>query len=145
MIDIKNKKVDDVTNNLTSQSLVIKSLSKESTTHDTKHWQSTKKSLPKNIFSFVNHYINNTLQTSKNMVLRYTLTPQHVVSGNKAALNKRRYNWRHDSILANLMKELKNLLNKQLVLYADVADYKLPTIITGPSQRPDTVTVDVNK
>ena len=43
------------------------------------------------------------------------------------------------------MKKLKNSMNKQLVLYADIADYKSPTIITGPSQRPDIVIVDVNK
>ena len=36
-------------------------------------------------------------------------------------------------------------MNKQLVLYADIADYKSPTIIIGPSQRPDINIVDVNK
>ena len=34
---------------------------------------------------------------------------------------------------------------KQLALYTDIADYKSPTIITGPSQRPDIVIVDVKK
>ena len=45
------------------------------------------------------------------------------------------------------MKELKNLMNKQLViyLYADIADYMSPTITTGPSQRPHIVIVDINK
>ena len=43
------------------------------------------------------------------------------------------------------MKKLKNSRNKQLALYADIADYKSPTIITGPSQRPDIVITDVNK
>ena len=43
------------------------------------------------------------------------------------------------------MKKLKNSMNKQLVLYADIPDYKSPTIINGPSQRPDIVIVDVNK
>ena len=39
LTDIKNKKIDNITNNLTSQSLVIKSLWKESTTYSTKIWQ----------------------------------------------------------------------------------------------------------
>ena len=43
------------------------------------------------------------------------------------------------------MKELKSLMNKQLVLYADIADYKSPTLITGRSQRPDSIIFDVNK
>ena len=37
-------------------------------------------------------------------------------------------------ILANLMKEPKNLMNKQLILYADIVDYKPPTITNGLSQ-----------
>ena len=41
------------------------------------------------------------------------------------------------------MKELKNSTNKQLALYIDNADYKSPTTITGPSQQPDIVVVDV--
>ena len=55
-----------------------------------------------------------------------TQTLQHVVSGCKTALYELRYNWRHDSIIANVMKELKNLANKQLALYADIAGYKSP-------------------
>ena len=91
--DIKTKKADNITNNLTSQSLVIKLLWKESTTYGTKIWQNTIKNLPKNIFIFVNHFINSTLPTSKNMFLwgedsnslckfcLKTQTVQHVVSG----------------------------------------------------------------
>ena len=37
------------------------------------------------------------------------------------------------------------LMNKQLVLYDDIAAYKSPTKTTGPSQRLDIVTVEVNK
>ena len=37
-------------------------------------------------------------------------------------------------ILANLMKEPKNLMNKQLILYADIVDYNPPTITNGLSQ-----------
>ena len=36
-------------------------------------------------------------------------------------------------------------MNKQLVLHADVADYKSSTTITGPSQLPNTLIVDKNK
>ena len=36
-------------------------------------------------------------------------------------------------------------MNKQLALYADIAHYKSPAIVTGPSQGPDIVIVDVNK
>ena len=45
--------------------------------------------------------------------------------------------------LQNNFKQV--LMNKQLVLYDDIAAYKSPTKTTGPSQRPDIVTVDVNK
>ena len=129
----------------------------ESTTCCTKIWQNTIRNLPKKIFNFVNCCINNTLPTSKNMVLWCktsnsfckfcldTQTLQHVVSVCKTALNEPRYNWRDKFILANLMKQLKILMNKQLVLYADIAAYKSPPKITGPSQRPDIVIVDVNK
>ena len=68
-----------------------------------------------------------------------------MVSGCRISLNKLRYNWRHDSILANLMKKLENLINKQMVLYADLADYKSPTRVTGSLQRPNIVTVGINK
>ena len=68
-----------------------------------------------------------------------------MVSGCKTALNELRYNWRHDSIFANLMKELQNSTNKQQALYADIAEYKLPTITTGPSQWLDIIIVDVKK
>ena len=68
-----------------------------------------------------------------------------MVSGCKTALNERRYKWRNSSILPNLMKKHKNSMNKQLVLYADIADYKSPAIITGLSQRPDIVIVDLNE
>ena len=43
------------------------------------------------------------------------------------------------------MKELKNSTNKQLVLYADIADYNSLAIITGPLKRPDIAIVNVNK
>ena len=61
-----------------------------------------------------------------------------MVSGCKTALNELRYKGRHDSILANLMKN-------KLVLYADIADYNSPTIITEPSQRHVIVIADGNK
>ena len=43
------------------------------------------------------------------------------------------------------MKELENSMNKHMVSYANIADYKSPTIIIGPSRRLDIVIVDVNK
>ena len=49
------------------------------------------------------------------------------------------------SFLTNLMNNLKKSINKQLVLYADTADCKSPTAITGPLQQPDIVIVDINK
>ena len=43
LADIRNRKVDNITHNLTSQSLFIKSLWKESTTYGTQIWQNTTK------------------------------------------------------------------------------------------------------
>ena len=68
-----------------------------------------------------------------------------MVSGCKTALNELRYNGRHDSILANLIKELWFYSKNKLVLYADIADYNSPTIITEPSQRHVIVIADRNK
>ena len=68
-----------------------------------------------------------------------------MVSGCRISVNKLRYNWRRDSILASLMKKLENLINKQMVLYADLTDYNSPTIVTGSLQRPNIVIVGINK
>ena len=43
------------------------------------------------------------------------------------------------------MKKLENLINKQMVLYADLADYKSLTRVTGSLQRPNIVIVGINK
>ena len=68
-----------------------------------------------------------------------------MVSGCRISVNKLRYNWRYDSIPASLMKKLENLINKQIILYADLTDYKSPTIVTGSLQRPNIVIVGINK
>ena len=43
------------------------------------------------------------------------------------------------------MKKLENLINKQIILYADLTDYNSPTIVAGSLQRPNIVIVGINK
>ena len=64
-------------------------------------------------------------------------TLQHVVSGCKVYLHEGRYNWRHDSILKNLVTYLKRIRGN--------LSFELPSVITGEERRPDIVIRDTNK
>ena len=116
--DIRDSKINKILTNLSSQSLIVKSLWNESFNENIEHWYTSFQNLPKNIYKFSTRYINNTLPTLKNMTMwkktstglcKFCLnsqTLQHVVSGCKVYLHEGRYNWRHDSILKNLVTYL---------------------------------------
>ena len=59
----------------------------------------------------------------------------HVVAGCSSYLTQSLFTWRHDSILNFLATSLQVL--KDTVIYADLPDFKSPSIITGDSHRPD--------
>jgi hypothetical protein len=67
--EILAEKVANITHNLTSQSLIIKSFWNEAFPDMVKDWYATIYKLPKNIYNFVTRYLNNTLPTLKNMIL----------------------------------------------------------------------------
>ena len=71
-------------------------------------------------------------------------TLQHVVSGCKVYLHEGRYNWRHDSILKNLVTYFKSIRGN-LKYYVDIPGSELPSVITGVERRPDIVIRDKNK
>ena len=107
--------------------------------------------LPKNIFNFTIRYINNTLPTLKNLAKWGISSSQecsfclksetlgHVVAGCKNYLDEGRYTWRHDSILHFLAKSLKTV--NQSSLYADLPDFKSPSVLTDAEHRPDLLIV----
>ena len=140
--EIRAKLVANITNHLTSQSLVIKSLWNESFPDIVKDWHATIHKLPKNIYNFVTRYLNNTLPTSKNMFLwnktssnlcyacSNVQTLQHVVSSCNTYLNEGRYTWRHNSILKHLVEYLSSI-KKNLRFYADVEGFENPSVISG--------------
>ena len=150
--DLRERKQEHITRNLTTQNLVVKALWQESFTGNVKTWNTALNKLPKNIYNFTQRYLNNTLPTLKNMCrwkkkdnsLCFSClqpqTLQHVVSGCKIHLKEGRYNWRHDSILKTLADFIISV-NKQVEIYVDLdlPGYRSPCIVTGESERPDIV------
>ena len=67
--DIRDSKINKILTNLSSQSLIVKSLWNESFNENIKHWYTSFQNLPKNIYNFPTRYINNTLATLKNMTM----------------------------------------------------------------------------
>ena len=67
----------------------------------------------------------------------------HVVAGCPVDLDERRYNWRHDSVLLNIMKLTPKSV--RLKECADIEDknvrFSNPSVITGDTYRPDIVLV----
>ena len=114
--------MQNIVANLTSQSLVIKSMWDEAFSANAKHWQSSITTLPRNIYNFTTRYLNNTLPTLTNMVkwkkainslcvaCLKTQTLQHVVSGCNAHLEEEdRYTWRHNSVLMILSQYMTSV------------------------------------
>ena len=111
--------------------------------------------LPKNIYNFCIRYLNNSLPNASNTALWKTTesasckacdmqqTLGHVVAGCPVHLDERRCNWRHDSILLNIMKLIPKSV--RLKEYADIEDknvrFSNPSVITGDTYRPDIVLV----
>ena len=65
--DTYDSKINKIVTNLSSQSLIVKSLWNESFNENIEHWYTSFQNLRKNIYNFSTRYINNTLPTLKNM------------------------------------------------------------------------------
>ena len=138
-----------ITNDLTSQGLVISSILKFASQSTTTLWSIVHQKMPKNIFNFTLKYLNNTLATRKNLckwsivqssACSFCLqseTLQHIVSSCKMYLEHGRYTWRHDSVLNFIAKSLSVI--PDCSLYADLNSFLSPSIITGSSLRPDLI------
>ena len=55
-------------------------------------------------------------------------------------LNEKRYNYRHDSVLLNIVKSIKSSEVRRT--YADLEGYISPSIISGEDKRPDIIIVE---
>ena len=67
----------------------------------------------------------------------------HVVGGCATHLNERRYKFRHNSVLLNLVKSIESVDSR--TIYADIGGYSNPSIVTGDEYRPDLVVMDRNR
>ena len=141
-------------NHLLSQGFFFSNVIKYSLTKVNKIWSTAQSKLPKNIFNFTIRYINNTLPTLKNLAkwglsssheCSFCLNPEtlgHVVAGCKNYLGEGRYTWRHDSILNFLAKSLQTVNHSSL--YADLPDFRSPSVLTDDEYRPDLLLVKSN-
>ena len=149
--EIRSEHVKKITT-LSSQSLVVKAIWKNTLKATSTPWQKVLEKLPRNIYiyiyiySFALRYLNNTLANGTNLLkwgrAENSLCPAcknpqtlgHVVGGCKVHLNEKRYNYRHDSVLLNILKALVTC--DGITVYGDLPDYKNPSIITGEEYRP---------
>ena len=116
--DIRVRKINSMLTNLSSQSPIVKSLWNKSFNENIKHWYTSFQNLPKNIYNFSTRYIKNLTSLCKFCLTSQTL--QHVVWGCKVYLPEGRYNWRHDSILKNLVTYLRSICSN-LKYYVDIS------------------------
>ena len=109
-------------------------------------WSTVQQNMPRNIFSFMIKYLNNTLLTKKSLhkwslsdspSCSFCLSPeklQHIVSSCISYLADGRYTWRHNSVLLFLARSFSSLQNCSL--HADLPFFSSPALITGYSLRP---------
>ena len=148
---IRNMKEERVREELQTQSLVIKSIWDYALSSFTNTWSNVLNKMPRNIYSFINRYLSNTLANGSNAVkwgissnsacplCTNTQTLGHVVGGCTVALDQKRYNWRHDSILLAIAKIMSRVAD--LTVYCDLDQFQSPSVITGEEKRPDMVLV----
>ena len=148
---IRSSTENEIKSELTTQSLVIKSIWEQSCSKYNTSWCKVLDSLPRNLYSFVIRYLSNCLANGTNAVkwgiansakcifCDENQTLQHVVSACKSSLNEGRWNWRHDSILINIARMVSKI--QGVKVYCDVPglDFQNPSVITGDVERPDIV------
>ena len=152
---IRDGTEERIVKSLTTQKLVITAIWNSILPRTRSCWFKVLEKLPKNIYNFCIRYLNNSLPNASNTERWKTTesasckacgmqqTLGHVVAGCPVHLDERRYNWRHDSVLLNIMK----LIPKSVSLkeYADIEDknfrFSSPSVITGDTYTPDIVLV----
>ena len=112
-------------------------------------WHKALSTPPTNIYSFVICYLNNTLannislskwglkKLAKRDICDGNQTSGHVVGVCKTALDKKRCNWRYDSILTLLSNFIKTV--KNIKIHCDIEGYMNSSVITGAENRLDMI------
>ena len=135
-----------------TQGLVMKSIWEHSWGNATNFWHKAVSRLPKNIYSFVTRYLNNTLangtntfkwrtsQTSTCGLCGGNETLGHVISGCNIAMQQGKYTWRHDSVLKAIASILSPIVGPtEIFCDCDPLLFKSPSIISGNEYRPDLI------
>ena len=149
--EIRKKTETEIKEELSTQSLVVKSIWNQGCGHYCADWGKVLDSLPRNLYSFTIRYLSNSLangtnavkwgisNTTKCLFCNENQTLQHVVSSCKASLDEKRWNWRHDSILLNISRFMMKIPG--VTVYCDIesSDFHTPSVITGNEKRPDIV------
>ena len=119
--NIREGKENLINKVLTTQGLVVKSIWEESMKSSATIWSKSIVKLQKNIYNFCIRYLNNSLANTTNLhkwgkipspMCLHCNNPQtlgHVVTGCVMALNEKRYNYRHDSILLNIIRSIESI------------------------------------
>ena len=143
-----------ITEELTSQGLIITSILKYASLSTTSLWSNVQINMPKNIFNFTLKYLSNSLASRKSLskwcitqssACSFCLqseTVQHIISSCKSYLEQGRYTWRHDSVLIFIANTLSG--PQCCFLYADIPAFLSPSLITGDSLRPDLILICKN-
>ena len=150
--NIRTGKEQRIGNELTTQALIVNSIWKHSNKASSVLWSKVITQLPKNIYNFCVRYVNNTLANNTNLhkwgkapsphcsACYKPQTLGHVVAGCSVHLNEKRYNYRQDSVLLNIVKLIKSPEVRRI--YADLKGYVSPSIISGEDKRPDIIIVE---
>ena len=140
-----------------STSLTVQNLPMKDNTSRAPHlWSSTIETLPERVFKFALNSLTDTLPHNANLHLWKKLpspscnlcgqrqTLLHVLNACPSALEKRRYNARHDAILLCIHAFLVKYLPPSKHVTADLPDqpYHFPQQITITDSRPDIVVWD---
>ena len=140
-----------------STSLTVQNLPmKDNTSRAPRLWSSTIETLPERVFKFALNSLTDTLPHNANLHLWKKLpspscnlcgqrqTLLHVLNACPSALEKRRYNARHDAILLCIHAFLVKYLPPSKHVTADLPDqpYHFPQQITITDSRPDIVVWD---
>ena len=129
----------------TTQGLVSKAISDYADKKHTTTWHKALSTLATNIYSFAIRYLNNTLANNTNLskwglksfakcdICDGNQTLGHVVGRYKTALDDKRYNRRHGSILELLSNFFKT--TKNIKMHSDIEGYMNQSAITETEDR----------
>ena len=134
---VKAKEIEKISNDLQHQGYIMKEMWSLGNEQLKKLWVDVRDILPSNIYNSTTRYMNNTLAKLKNILLwgkaiMDTCLPckenspslLHVVLGCKVHLEQGRYTWRHNSILATLLRSIDGLRGWRI--FADIPGYHCP-------------------